>query len=421
MGMSMRVLHVSTYDGNSGAARAAHSLHSALRSIDVDSQMLVASSSSGDPTVSGLKLSTNLRWRVSQRMDRSLWDLQKSQNTSWRSPAHFGVLNARLINQSSADVVNLHWITNGFLSIKQIGMIEKPIVWSMYDMWTFCGTEHYGRDTPDARWRSGYSHTNRLTGETGLDIDRIAWAKKMKYWNRRMHMAPASSWLEDRVCASAIGSLLEWEVTRISHVIDTTVFSPMDKIATRAEFSLPSGAPLIVFLASGGVQDQRKGWDLLDDALTQLRPIVPNVEVVIAGPTPSGFRTSSGTPVHLVGEVVGSEKLRALYAAANVVAVPSREDTMPLTAMEAQACGAPVVAFRIGGLPDIVDHQVTGYLAEPFDPGDLAAGLAAMLVGTETPVAERARDRAVRLWSPNVVAGRYTELYQTAIAAAQGK
>jgi glycosyltransferase involved in cell wall biosynthesis len=419
--MSMKVLHVSTYDSQSGAARAAYALHRALRGNSIDSKMLVASSASGDPTVTELSGSGNRRWRASQQADRRVWDLQKSPNTAWRSPALFGALNARTINQSSADVVNLHWVTNGFITIKQIGLITKPIVWSMYDMWSFSGTEHYGADTPDARWRSGYTRHNRLSGETGVDIDRLAWDRKAKHWNQPMNMVPASSWLEDRVASSAMCDLLNWNITRIPHVIDTEVFAPMDQIAARAEFSLPPDVPLILFLASGGVQDQRKGWDLLDAALLKLFPQIPDLEVVIAGPVPPGFRTSSGVPVHLVGEVVGSEKLRALYAAASMVAVPSREDTMPLTAMEAQACGAPVVAFRIGGLPDIVDHQVTGYLAEPFDPGDLAAGLAAMLVGTERPVAERARDRAVRLWSPNVVAGSYTELYQTAIAAAQGK
>jgi glycosyltransferase involved in cell wall biosynthesis len=417
----MRVLHVSTYDSQSGAARAAYALHSALRGNSIDSRMLVASSAGGDPTVVELSGSANKRWRVSQQADRRVWDLQKSPNTAWRSPALFGALNARTINQSSADVVNLHWVTNGFITIKQIGLIAKPILWSMYDMWPFSGTEHYGADTPDARWRSGYTSHNRMPRETGIDIDRLAWDRKAKHWNQPMNMVPASSWLEDRVTSSAMCDLLDWNITRIPHVIDTDVFAPMDQIAARAEFSLPPDVPLILFLASGGVQDQRKGWDLLDAALLKLIPQIPDLEVVIAGPVPPGFRISSGVHVHLVGEVVGSAKLRALYAAASVVAVPSREDTMPLTAMEAQACGVPVVAFRIGGLQDIVDHQVTGYLAEPFDPADLAAGLAAMLRGTETSVAERARDRAVRLWSPNVVAGSYVELYQAAITAAQGK
>jgi glycosyltransferase involved in cell wall biosynthesis len=165
------------------------------------------------------------------------------------------------------------------------------------------------------------------------------------------------------------------------------------------------------------VHDQRKGWDLLDQALAALHARVPSGEVVIAGPVPDGYRSLSGVPVHLVGEVRGSERLRSLYASASAVAVPSREDTMPLTAMEAQACGVPVVAFGIGGLPDIVDHEATGYLARAFDPADLAAGLAHVLGAAPETMATKARARAVNAWSPTVVAGSYLDVYQAALAA----
>jgi glycosyltransferase involved in cell wall biosynthesis len=413
----MKVLHVSTYDGQGGAGRAAYALHRALLGVDVDSRMLVASSSSGDHTVTELAGSANTRWRAAQQADRRVWDLQKSPNTAWRSPAAFGALSADMINRSSADVVNLHWVTNGFLSINQIGRITKPIVWSMYDMWTFSGTEHYGADTADARWRQGYTRDNRLAGESGVDIDRWAWERKTKHWTASMHMIPASTWLEDRVEASALRRAKPWKVTRIPHVIDTQVFTPMDQAQARAEFDLPADTPLVLFLASGGVHDQRKGWDLLDQALVALRADAPDVEVVIAGPVPERLQGLSGVPVHLVGEIRGSERLRALYASASVVAVPSREDTMPLTAMEAQACGVPVVAFGIGGLPDIVEHEATGYLARAFDPADLAAGLAHVLGAAPETMATKARARAVNAWSPTVVAGSYLDVYQAALAA----
>ena len=416
--MSPKVLHVSTYDANSGAGRAAHGLHTALRQLDVDSRMLVASSDTHDPAVTSLANQVELRWRLAQRADRLIWELQQSPNTTWRSPAFFGALSAAAINRSSADIVNLHWVTNGFISIKEIGRIRKPIVWSMYDMWSFTGTEHYGVDVEHARWLEGYSTRNRAPGESGIDIDLQAWRRKQKHFNQPMTLVPSSAWLEDRVSRSKLAQDKGWTVARIPHVVDTQTFAPMNRSAARSQFGLPNDSPIVLFLASGGVQDKRKGWDLLDAALGTLRDdFGVQAHVAIAGSVLSDFSMRSRTPAHILGSVNGNEQLRTLYAAADVVAVPSRDDTMPLTAMEAQACGIPVAAFNIGGLPDIIEHQSTGYLAIPFDQADLARGLYSLMTRNDSSFSDKARDRAVSLWSSAVVARQYLDLYQGVLSA----
>ena len=97
--------------------------------------------------------------------------------------------------------------------------------------------------------------------------------------------------------------------------------------------------------------------------------------------------------------------------------VPSRQDNLPNTAVEAHACGAPVVAFRTGGLPDIVEHKRTGYLAQPFDTQDLAAGISWVLEDPQRRIGlgHAARQRAERLWNPARVAGMYGEVYGSVI------
>ena len=416
--MSPKVLHVSTYDANSGAGRAAHGLHTALRQLEVDSRMLVASSDTHDSAVTSLTNRAQLRWRLAQRADRFIWNLQRSPNTTWRSPAVFGALSADVINRSSADIVNLHWITNGFISIKEIGRIRKPIVWSMYDMWSFTGTEHYGVDVDHARWLEGYSARNRALGESGLDIDLRTWQRKQKHFKQPMTLVPSSAWLENRVSRSNLAREKGWAVARIPHVVDTQTFAPMTRNVARSYFGLPEDTPIVLFLASGGVHDRRKGWDLLDAAIGTLRDeFGVQAHVAIAGSVPPDFAVRSRTPAHILGSVHGNEQLRTLYAAADVVAVPSRDDTMPLTAMEAQACGIPVAAFNIGGLPDIIEHQSTGYLAIPFYQADLARGLHSLITGINSPFSDKARDRAKSLWSPDVVARQYLDLYQRVLSA----
>lgn len=408
--MAPRVLHLSTYDANGGAGRAAYALHRAMVNHGIPSRMHVARKATNDPTVTE---GDRRPFLLASEADRALWKLQRSPNTTWRSPARFGSLTADQINRSSADIINLHWVTDGFLSIETIGKIEKPIVWSMYDMWPFTGTEHYVNETPDARWRTGYTTANRPTDESGLDLDRWTFTRKQRSWPPRdlpIHMVPASSWLQRATTSSAL--MHGWPVTRIPHIVDLDVFAPMSKEQARTRLRLPQNVPMILFLASAGIIDRRKGWDLLEQALPQVATQHSELHVAIAGPVTPDYRAPAGTTITWLGRLDGNEALRLAYCAADVLAVPSREDNLPLTAMEAQSCGRPVVAYNLGGLPDIVDHQATGFLANPDDASDLALGLTTTLNAARTSdeLGSRARERAEDTWSPAVIVDAYMQL-----------
>lgn len=357
---------------------------------------------------------SGLRFKVAGELDRRSWRMQRSPVVTWRSPARFGSLSAETINASDADIINLHWVTDGFLSIEEIGRITKPVVWSLYDMWPFAGTEHYGADTPNARWRTGYTKANRPADESGLDLDRLTWQRKRKNW-RPMTIVPASTWLTEAAEASAL--MGDWPITRIPHVIDDTVFTPMTRKQARHQLGLDEVAPTIVFLASAGIGDMRKGFDLLEQALPEVKNRVQGIRVAIIGPKQEGKHSAGGVPIDWVGTVAGNEALRAAYCAGNVVAVPSREDNMPLTAMEAQTCGRAVVAFDIGGLPDIVEHHRTGYLAPAFDTSAMATGLIEAIEDSENEDAWglAARARALNTWSPEVVVAKYLAVYDKAL------
>ncbi len=379
---------------------------------DVRSRLRVAHKGTHDPTVDAPDGFSALQATAAQMLDRQAWRLQSSANHAWRSPALFGALSARAINAAAADVVNLHWVTDGFLSVRQIGRINKPVVWSLVDMWPFSGTEHYGSDTLDARWRTGYTKGNRPSGDGGLDLDRTTWQRKRRDWTRPMHIVVSNGWMRDRVEASAL--FRDWPVTQIPHVIDTEAFQPADQPAARARLGLPQATPLILFLSSGGIADTRKGWDLLEAALPAVQANHPDVAVVVAGPPSPEHVPASGVPIIWRGHIDGDRGLSDLYSSVDVTAVPSREDNMPLAAMEAQTAGRPVVAFRIGGLPDIVEHHATGYLAEPFDVDDLAIGLSQAIDDSrhERTWSIAARNRALATWSPREVVDRYLDVYR---------
>ena len=179
------VLHLSTYDTRGGAARAAYALHRTMVDGGVDSTLRVAMKTVDDSRVHS---SPDLRFRIANELEHRLCGLQRSPLITWRSPAYLGCLSANEINTSNADIVNIHWATDGFMSIREIGRIQKPVVWSIYDMWPFCGTEHYGTDTPDARWRTG---RNPLGAAGGSSSTNWCWAPCC--CTRAMSGAPAVS------------------------------------------------------------------------------------------------------------------------------------------------------------------------------------------------------------------------------------
>ena len=81
----------------------------------------------------------------------------------------------KLINHLKPDFVNLHWIGNETISISDINKINSEIIWTLHDMWPFCGSEHY---TDDQRYVDGYKKTNRARSEYGIDINKFIWNLK---------------------------------------------------------------------------------------------------------------------------------------------------------------------------------------------------------------------------------------------------
>ena len=137
------------------------------------------------------------------------------------------------------------------------------------------------------------------------------------------------------------------------------------------------------------------------------------LELVVFGQTRPIQPPDLGFPIHYSGHLHDDISLRLLYAAADVMVVPSRQEAFGQTASEAHACGSPVVAFATGGLVDIVEDRVTGALAEPFDPASLAAAIRWVLENPQRrlQLGQAARQRAEMLFNPKRIAGLYAEVY----------
>ena len=174
-----RVLHLSRSDVG-GAGRAAYRIHRALLSCGIDSSMWVNHSSSGDWTVDvPLSIYEKSVARISLFFADYFSKSLRTSNRIIHSPAIFPSQWLNYINKSNFDIVNLHWVAGEMLSIADIAQIKKPLVWTLHDMWAFCGAEHVSFDS---RWCDGYLANNRPIHESGFDLNRWTWERKRKHW-----------------------------------------------------------------------------------------------------------------------------------------------------------------------------------------------------------------------------------------------
>jgi glycosyltransferase involved in cell wall biosynthesis len=412
---AVSVVHVNRSDNLGGAARAAYRIHDAVRHMDVRSTMRVCISVLDDPSVESTRTGLGRAMDdMRRRLGTLVPKLLRTGNPILHSPAIVPTLRSRLLNRDAADIVHLHWINEEMLSVRDIARIRKPVVWTFHDMWPFCGAEHY---TDDERWRDGYRPGNRPEYESGWDINRWTWRRKQRAWQKSIHVVAPSRWLADCVSRSAL--MKSWPVSVIPNPIDTERWRPLNKAAARKTLGLPKESFLILFGSGAEVRDPRKGFEYLAKAAATIRKRVPTAELVLVGNTDQKMESLGGMPVHLLGRIDADDKLPCTYSAMDVLALPSLQDNLPNMAIEAQACGLPSVAFRVGGFPDIIDHLETGYLARPRDAEDLANGIVRLLDDADRgAMMQRCRAHAEATYSYAKVGSAYRTLYRDLLRGA---
>jgi len=414
----MKILMVSSSDILGGAARAAFRLHKSLIADGLESRMLVGIKKSDIISIDGPeKRLGKAMGLVRPFLGQALMGLQKTGNPFFHSPAILPSCLIDEINTSSADVINLHWVCDEFLSIEDIGRIRKPIVWTLHDMWAFSGAEHYGPDNSRARWINGYKKDNRPADHKGFDIDRWVWNRKLRAWRHPIQIVTPSRWLSE--CVQASHLMRAWPVTTIPNTLDCRQFQPWPRSLAREIIGLPPNATLVLFGAMEGGNNFIKGWDLLQPALARIANERIGVNGVIFGQSEPIHPPNLGLPLHWMGHLHDDATLALLYSAADVMVVPSRQEAFGQTASEAQACGCPVVAFNCTGLQDVIEHHVSGYLATPYDSIDLANGIRWVIENKDRheSLSRAARERALRLWSPEVVIPRYKAIYESVLSS----
>ncbi len=419
----MKVALINTSDAGGGAAEACMRLLAALLQQQVDVSMVVQNKRRDNDRVYTVqhnaidKLRSNFNF-FCERLPFIAFQERDRRVRFAFSTANAGtdISNEPVIRQ--ADILHIHWTNSGFLSIddlKKLLALNKPIVWTLHDMWAFTGGCHYAGTCNHFLNQCGNCYFLRKPDNN--DISHSGWLRKSDMYSaaKNISFVTCSNWLGQVAKTSSL--LKNASIRVIPNPIDTALFSPKDKLLMRKKWGVSTDAKIILFGAAN-INDRRKGITYLVEALAILKANHPQgekVEMVIFGKNNHFDINTLPFAVTQLNTITSPNDMAEIYAMADVFVNPSIEDNLPNTIMEAMACGTPCAAFNTGGIPDMIDHQQNGYLANYKSSADLAAGLNELLNLKTEQFATAARNKVLREFNNDKVALQYIDLYRSVL------
>ena len=418
----MRVLIVNTSERMGGAALAANRLVEALNNNGVKAKMLVRDKETDNITVVGLGNAVKGRLNFLWERWCVYWNLHLGRKRLFELDiANTGYDITSLREFKEADVIHLNWINQGMLSIADIRKIlesGKPVVWTMHDAWPATAICHY---TQGCKAYTSICRNCKMLPDNGgpKDLAYRVWKKKAAMIDgQHISFVTCSRWLEGLAKKSAL--LTGQSITAIPNPIDTRVFCKKDQQEARKRAGLPLDKKIILFV-SQRVNDRRKGMDFMIEAIDKMIAEHPEMKdtaaVAILGGHSEDFTGHLRLPAYPLGYVSDEKKIVDVYNSADVFVLPSLEDNLPNTVMEAMACGVPCVGFKVGGITEEIDHEKNGYVAQYRDSSDLAKGIYwVMEEADRAALSESAVKKVASSYSQHLIALKYIEVYNHALA-----
>jgi tetratricopeptide (TPR) repeat protein len=414
-----------------GAGKAAYRLHQGLRQIGVDSTMLVMNKRSGDPSVKVLPSEYSGSLTNSKNIPSYVSPLWTQQLLRWQNelakypnrPVGFEMFTDALsdirLEQiqdiKNADIINLHWVAGVFdYPTSPLAFKDKKVFWTLHDMNPFTGGCHYSGDCEKYTESCGACPQLGSTAED--DLSRQTWEiKNRAFQNLDLNIVTPSNWLAS--CAANSSLMSRFPVTVIPNGFPFDTFKPYPKNEIRRSLNIPENANVILFGADS-IVNARKGFVYLLEALKRVPNNKDNETVVLTfGNFPEGLQIHTEHAICNLGSIIDENKLALAYSAADVFVIPSLEDNLPNTVVEAMACGVPVVGFNIGGIPDMIVHKKNGFLAKPKDINSLLEGIEWGISSSneEQSISALCRETAEIKYDLAVQASAYKKLYEAEI------
>ncbi|MGL4501740.1 MAG: glycosyltransferase, partial [Planktothrix sp.] len=392
-------------------------LHQALKEAGIDSNVLASGQNPANESILKSQNKLSYKWgRLLYKLDKFPLNfyLHKVSHPSF-SPAWIS-RNIHIqdeIDRINPDLINLHWVCGGFVKPEQIATWNKPLVWTLRDMWAFTGGCHYDRNCNKYQMSCGACPI--LGSQNDNDISKQLWQRKAKSWqDLNLTLIVISNWLAD--CARKSSLFKDYRIEVVHNAVDASKFKPLPKNQVRELLGLDLTHKIVLFGALNATGDPRKGFQYITPALQELAKssLSGNTELVVFGSSQPENAPDLGMKATYLGRVNDETKLAQMYAAADVTLVPSVQEAFGKVAIESLACGTPVVSFDSTGLTDIIEHQKNGYRAPCFSSEDLAKGILWVLEDEERwqTLSHRARQKVEEEFTFPIQAAAYIKIYE---------
>jgi len=400
----MKILHINQSDISGGAGIAAYRLHQGLLNQGIDSKLLVGIVKTDDQRVAGVT-----RYRIENQFSRFTWRFGLNYLNLLST---FDIPNHKFYQD--ADILNFHNLHTGYFNYLAIPKLTKtkPAIFTLHDMWSFTGHCAYSYDCD--RWKIGCGKCPYPQIYPAIGLDNTHLESKLKNWvysKSNLVIVTPSNWLTEQAKASMLN---RFPIHHIPYGIDTNTYQPLDRELCKIVLGIPNNKRVLLFGAES-LKDQRKGGDLLLKALQQL-PQSLKLETILLtfGNGSESITSELGMQTINLG-YVSSDRLKSVaFSAADLFIFPTRADNLPLVLQECMACGTPMVSFEVGGVPDLVCDNITGYLAQYENAEDFCNGIVTLLEDEQLrqKMSENCRVITLKEYTLNLQAERYMQLYE---------
>jgi glycosyltransferase involved in cell wall biosynthesis len=398
----MNILQINTADTKGGAGKVAYELKNELSKRGHHSKLLVSRKyAKNDDNVILIRPESNLRRRILKKLtyylanDLDLFPLE-----------HI----LKMPEFKNADIIHCHNLHTNYFSLKTLKKISdlKPVVWTFHDMWPV--TAHCAHSFDGKLKENGFFTCPSLDIYPPIAWHNEKYLEKRKgtiYQKSKFHIVTPSKWLANKVQQSVLGNK---PLSVIYNGINTSIFKPYNKQECRQILGLPPDKHIIIIIAKRGQSNPWKGGNYAQEAIKAFMGDSGVFFVDLGGDI-----NKKNNGVKMVSYVSDQATMAKYYSAADMLLYPSIADNCPLVVLEAMACGLPVISFDTGGIPELVEHKINGYIAKYKNTGDLKIGVEYLLNLSPQEV-EKMKQYSIKKiatgFTIEKMTDQYLELYQ---------
>jgi glycosyltransferase involved in cell wall biosynthesis len=312
------------------------------------------------------------------------------------------------INKSSFDIVNFHWIGCETISLSEINKINKPIVWTLHDMWPISGIYHYSID----KKYFNNECKNFFKKKYFNFLDRFTKKrKKILFKNKKIHIISPSKWLLEEAKKTGL-PFGKTEV--IPYPIDINFFKKSENIEIlKKKYNIPENKKILLF-SSNILNEPRKGSKIILNIIKNNFLLNNNYIIIMLGDNNNFIDPILNAEIKFFGNVTNYSQVKDLYSISDVLLFPSLIDNLPNTILEAMSCGLPCVAFDCFGMKEIIKHKRNGYLAKPYSVEDFKNGINYILLN-RVKLANYARISMRNNFSLGMISSKYYKFIKSVL------